>query len=62
MITLAEYIEMRGRGAVAEIVRESRVSRSTVERAAAGLAITRDPAKAIAAVCPDVDVHALMGL
>lgn len=44
-LSLAAYLKEQGRGAVAELVRRSGVSRSTVERAAAGAAVTADVAK-----------------
>lgn len=62
-MTLQEYVEKRGRGSVAKLVRDSGISRSTLERALAGYAVTVETAKAITeATGGKVSARALVGL
>lgn len=60
---LPTYVENQGRGAVSELVRESGLSRPTVQKALRGEPITAPAAKALSkATGGEVDAAALAGL
>jgi|TARA_Y100000310_G_scaffold95355_3_gene93178 DNA-binding transcriptional regulator YdaS (Cro superfamily) len=46
---LKKYVQKGGRGTIADLVRESGISRTTVEKAVGGMAVSAETAKAISA-------------